>query len=178
MVGQAAIQVVPVELAGLRDHSDLEDGDPSFALECPPGVDVGVVVQLGDDDRISRPQPPPDGPRQVKRQRGHVEPKANLGGGGIEKIGHGLPRIDERRVGLGTGRKTPVRVGIVVNQIIGHGLDHGGGDLCPSGSVEIGDAMTMIHLARARGRPRGSRPSRQRRARAAGRRNVSCRHLQ
>ena len=64
-----------------------------------------------------------------------------------------LPRVRERRVGLGAGRETPVRVGIVVNQVIGHGLDHGGGDLCPARSVEIGDAMTLIDsLERGEGR--------------------------
>ena len=56
MVGQAAIQVVPIKLAGLRDHADLEDGDAPFALERAPGVDIGVMVQLGDDDRIACPE--------------------------------------------------------------------------------------------------------------------------
>ena len=97
MIGQAAIQVIPVELAGLRDHSCLENGDTSFPLERTPGVDIGVMVQLGDDDRIARPQPSPQGPRQVKRQRRHVEPEGDLGGRGIEKVGQGLPRVASAR---------------------------------------------------------------------------------
>ena len=30
-------------------------GDPAIALEGAPGVDVGVVVELGDHDLVTRP---------------------------------------------------------------------------------------------------------------------------
>ena len=35
VIGQAAVEVVPVELARLRDHPHLEDGDAALALERP-----------------------------------------------------------------------------------------------------------------------------------------------
>ena len=144
MVAQTAVQVVPIELAGLRDHPNLEDRDAPLALECPPGIDIGVMVELGDDDRIAWPQPSPEGPRQMKRQCRHVEPKADLGRRGIEKVRHGLPRIRECSVGFGAGGKPPVRVGIVMNKIIDHGLDDRRGDLRPAWSVEVGGRMTMM----------------------------------
>ena len=53
MLAQAAVQVIPVELAGLGDHPGLADDDAALALEGPPGVDVGVMVELGDDDRVA-----------------------------------------------------------------------------------------------------------------------------
>ena len=124
VVGQAAVQVVPVELAGFRDHPDLKDGDTPLALERPPWIDVGVMVQLGDDDRIAGPEPPPKGPCQVKRQRRHVEPEGDLGGRRVEEVGHGLPRMESAASVSALVGKAPVRVRIVVNQIIGHGLDH------------------------------------------------------
>ena len=37
MIVQAAVQVVPVELAGLGDHRDLKDGDAPLALEARQG---------------------------------------------------------------------------------------------------------------------------------------------
>ena len=91
--------------------------------------------------------------RQVERQRGHVGPEGDLGGRGVEKVGQGLPRLRQGRVGLGAGRESPVRVRIVVNKIIGHRLDHGPGDLCPARPVEVGHAMTVMNaLERGEGR--------------------------
>ena len=46
-----------------------------------------------------------------------------------------------------------MRIRIVVNQIIGHGLDDDGGDLRPARPVEIGHAMTVMDpLERGEGR--------------------------
>ena len=95
MIVQATVQVVPIELAGLRNHPDLKDGDAPLALEGAPGIDVGVMVELGDDDRVAVPERSSQGPGQVERERGHVETEGDLGGRGVEKIGEGL-RADAR----------------------------------------------------------------------------------
>ena len=49
-------------------------------------------------------------------------------------------------------------IGIVVDEVIGHRIHHGAGDLGPAGPVEIGHGMTCA-TARVRGSPRGSRRS-------------------
>ena len=85
MIVQAAVQVVPVELAGLGDHLDLEDGDAALPLEGAPGIDVGVMVELGDDDRVSRPS---DRPRARARWNVRVvmlAPKAISSGEALRK---------------------------------------------------------------------------------------------
>ena len=103
------------------------------------------MVELGDDDRIAGAEPTPQGPRQMERQRGHVGAKGDLVGRGIEKVGQGLPRRQNRRVRLLAGRESPVSVGIVVNEVIGHRLDHDPRNLGPARPVEVGDTMAMMH---------------------------------
>ena len=126
---------------------------------------------------IARPQRAPDGPRQMKRERRHVEPKADLRGRRIEEIGHGLSRIGKRGVGLGTGRKTPVRVGIAVKQVIGHGLDHRRGNLRSARPIKIGDLMTIMDASQCR--EDGTDCSVEATENAAvGSWKESCRHLQ
>ena len=147
------MQVIPVEFARLRDHADLKDRDPFFTLERPPGIDIGVVVELGDDDRVAGLQPAPDGPCQVKGQRRHVEAKANLGGRGVQEVRQRASCRGQGGVSLGAGRKPPVRVGIVMKQVVGHGLDHDGRDLGSARPVEIGGRMALVNpLERGEGR--------------------------
>ena len=91
MLVQAAIQIIPVELTGLGNHPGLADGDSPLPLECSPRVDVGVVVQLGHDDRVALSQPSANRPADAKRQRGHVRTEDDLVGHGTEEIGEHLP---------------------------------------------------------------------------------------
>ena len=96
VIGQAAVQVVPVELAGLRDHLHPEHADASLALEGTPGVDVGVMVQLGDDHGIARPERPAQGAGQVEGERRHVGAEGDLVRRGVEEVGEGLRRASDR----------------------------------------------------------------------------------
>ena len=43
---QASIQVIPVKFAGFGDHSHLKNRDAALAFKCPPGIDVGMMIQL------------------------------------------------------------------------------------------------------------------------------------
>jgi hypothetical protein len=83
-------EVVSVELTRLRDHSGDPHGDAPLAGQLPPGIDVGVMVELGYDDLVAGAEPPPQRARQVERQGRHVRPEGDLRGRGVEEIGEGL----------------------------------------------------------------------------------------
>ena len=51
---------------------------PRSRSRAPPGIDVGVMIELGHHDRVVGPEPPPQGPCQMKRQRGHVVAECDL----------------------------------------------------------------------------------------------------
>ena len=115
MIVQASVQVVPVELAGFWNHRHLKNRDAALALECPPGIDVGVMIQLGDDDRVTRPKSTPQGSCQVERQRRSCWGRRQFPQAlAFRKVASDLPRFQHGRVGLGTTRKRPVGVGVVV----------------------------------------------------------------
>ena len=65
-----------------------------------PGIDVGVVVELGHDDLVARAPGAPEGARQVIGERRHVLAERDLGRAAVQEVGQGLARAFEGGVGL------------------------------------------------------------------------------
>ena len=64
---------------------------------------------------------------------------------GVEKVGQRPARAcGQRLVGLDAGRERPVRIGIVVNQVVGHRFDDRTGDLGAARAIEIGNPLSLV----------------------------------
>ena len=73
-----------------------------------------------------------------------------------------------QRVGLFARGIAPVRVGVVIEEIVVHRVDDGARHLRSARAVEVRDGMAVVHRARARESARGClRPSRRRKRRGA-----------
>ena len=144
VLAQGAFEIIPVELTGLGNHPGLANEDPPLFLERSPGVDVGVMIQLGDDDGITRAEPPADRPADPKGQRGHVRAEGDLVGRGSHEIGQHLPCLGQRQVGLRARGEGPVRVRVVMEQVIGHRLDDHPRNLGSTRAVEIRHGKPLV----------------------------------
>ena len=132
-------KAVEVERARGGIHRHRADGQAALPLQGAPGIHVGVVVELGDDDLVPFAPAPAEGARQVEGQRRHVRAEGDLARRRVQEIGQRRARRGESRVGLEARGVAPVGVGVVVEQIVGHGIDHLARDLGPTRPVEIGD---------------------------------------
>ena len=121
-------------------------GQTSLPFEGLPRGDVGVVVQLGYDDLVSRTPPPPQRAGQMEGQGGHVGPKRDFLGLSVQEIGQGSPSRRDHAVGLDAAGVGPVGVGVVMVEVVRHRLYHRPRGLSPPGSVEIGHRLPG-HLA-------------------------------
>ena len=90
------------------------------------------------------PQPRPSARADVERQRRHVVAEGDLRRRRVQEVGQGAPRVVEQLVGLEARRKVPVRVGVVVQQVVGHRVDDPLRDLRAARPVEIGDRRALV----------------------------------
>ena len=102
------------------------------------------MIQFRDHHFIARPPLPADAPRGVKRDRGHVIAKDDFARRGVEQIGERFARLRQGGVGLGAGRIIPVRVGVVVKEIIRNGVGNRPGHLRSSRAVKISDRFSRV----------------------------------
>ncbi len=135
---------VLVQLAGLRAEGDALHRDPSLAGEGAPGVHVRVVVQLRDHHLVAGAPRPAEGAREVEGQGGHVRAEGDLGGSGAQEIGEGGACRGEGGVGLHARGIGPVRVRVVVEQVVAHRRHHGLRHLRPPGAVEVGHRLAFV----------------------------------
>ena len=141
------------------------------------GVHVRVVVELGDDDLVARrPSARPSARARWKVSVVMLAPKAISYGRPPRKSAERFARGRERRVRLVARRVGPVRIGVVVQQVVRHRVDDRLRHLRAAGSVEVGDGQPVVHGARARGSASGW-PRRGRRGRERRRSSSSCLHL-
>ena len=124
-----------------------------------PGIDVGVMVELRDHDRVTVSERSSQRPGQVERERGHIGTEGDLTRRGVEEIREGLPGDRQCSVGLDAGRECPVGIGIMVDEVVRDRIHHGVGDLSPARAVEIGHGIALVQplergevLANRRGR--------------------------
>ena len=137
-------EVLHVELAGLGVEAHGPDLEAALARDAAPGIDVGVVVELGDHDLVARGPALAQRAPEVERERRHVGAERDLGGPAAQEVGERLARGRERGVGLDARRVRPVRVGVVVEQVVADGLHDGSRHLRPAGPVEVGDGRVVV----------------------------------
>jgi hypothetical protein len=70
--------MIPVELARLGNHSNSVHAEISVSRQLSPWIDVRMMIELGDDNLISRVELPAQGARQMEIERRHVCAKHNF----------------------------------------------------------------------------------------------------
>ena len=103
------------------------------------------------------PQVRPEPSREMEGQRRHVGAEGHLARRRAQEIRHRLPRGRQHRVRLATAGIAPVRVGVVVKEILGDGVCHRARDLGAAGPVEVRDGPAGVTPLQRRETPRGSR---------------------
>ena len=96
------------------------------------------MVELGDDDLVARPPAAPEGTGEVEGQRRHVGAEGDLVRRRAEEVGERLAGAGEHRVGLLARGVVPMRVGVVLVEVLGHRLDDRPRHLGAAGAVEVG----------------------------------------
>src|SRR5207248_8166350 len=109
-----------------------------------PGRDIRVVIQFRDDDFIAPVKLWCERTRQMKGERRHVRAKRNLIWMSIEKIGEGLPRIHNGSVCFLARRISPMRVGVVMIEILNHRFGHHARDLRTARPIEVGHSVIGV----------------------------------
>ena len=103
-----------------------------------------MVVELGDDYDVPLPPFAPERTAEVEGERGHVGAEHDLFGRAPDPVGERATRLENGVVGFLAGRERPVRVGIVIQEVVGHRLRHLARDLRAAGTVEIGDREPVV----------------------------------
>ena len=148
---ERALERVPLQLAGRGGHRHGANRQASIARDRAPRIDVAVMIQLGDDHLVARLPVARQGPAQVKRQRRHVRAEGHLFGRRAEKISQRTARVRDRGVRLLARGVGPVRVRVVMEEVVAHPVDDDGRDLGAAWPVEVGHGMAAV-LAAERGK--------------------------
>jgi hypothetical protein len=138
------LECSPLELPCRHVERNRTDDESRVARHLPPRVDIRVVIELGDDDLVARLPGAGQGARQVEGERGHVGAKGNLVGRRAEEVAEGGARRGEHRVGFFAGRVRPVRVGVVVQEVVAHGVGNRRRHLRAAGAIEVGHRQTVV----------------------------------
>ena len=141
---EGALERVPVQLAGRGVHRHGADRQAPIAGDRPPRIDVAVMIQLGDDYLVARLPLARQGPAQVERQRRHVRAEGHLLGRRVEKISQRTARGGDGCVRLLTRGIGPVRVGVVMEEVVSHAVGDDGRDLGAAWSVEVRHGMAAV----------------------------------
>src|SRR5262249_18771418 len=96
-----------------------------------------MMIEFGNDDLVAGNVSAAERSRDVKSDRRHVGAERDFIRFEIEKVCERLARIGDQLVGLGAGRISPMRIGIMVEKVITHCFDDLAGDLSSSGTIEI-----------------------------------------
>ena len=148
------LEIVPVERARPGVHANDAERDAALARKRLPWRDVGVMIKLCDDDLVARRERATERARDVEGERRRIRAEDYFVGSRAEKVCHALARLLDYTVGLRARRIGPVRVGVVMIEIVAHGLDHAARDLRAAGAVEVGDREAfMLALKRGKVRP-------------------------
>ena len=138
-------QIVEVEGSRPGIKADRSNLRAAILRHLAPGIDVRVVIELGDYDLVSGLQVTPDRSRNMMRERRHVRAERDLSRVRIQKIGECLARAREHRISLGARRIRPFGVGVVVVQVVEHGFAYLTRDLSTPRPVEVRNLMAVVN---------------------------------
>ena len=119
---QQALEDVPGERAGRGVDGHLAH-DHAAILQREPGAAVGLVVELGDEDLVALLHVVHQAVSQQEVERRGVGSEGHLVPIATEEVGEGVAGVGQHVVGLDGGREVPVGVRVVVDEIVGHGVD-------------------------------------------------------
>ncbi len=133
------LQRLDVERAvGRVDRRDPDDEAPVLR-RAEPRADVGVVVELGDDDLVAGLERAPERVGEQEVERRHVGAEGDLARLGSDQLGRRLVRVGEQRVGLARAGERTSRVRVRALEVGRHRFDHRARHLRAAGPVEVGD---------------------------------------
>ena len=82
-------KVVPIELSRFRNHFHDADGRFRVLFQRAPRRDIGVMIQLGDDDFVALLIVAAQRAGEMEGQRRHVRAESDLVRRSVQKIGEG-----------------------------------------------------------------------------------------
>jgi hypothetical protein len=132
------LDVAGVERA-VRPDRRLAHHEPVVLGHADPGRDVGVVVELGDDDLVAAAQGAGHGVGEQEVERRHVRSEGDLLRGAAGERGGGGPSGGDDLGRLTRGRERAAVIGHPVLQVRPHRRDHHVRDLGAAWAVEVGD---------------------------------------
>ncbi len=86
----------------------------------------------------------------MERERGHVRPESNFGRGRVQKFRKNLARVLESSIRFRARWISPMRVCVVVIEVVAHLFDDVPGHLSSSGTIEIGDPVAVVYPFKSR----------------------------
>src|SRR5688572_24730366 len=137
-------EIIPVELARLRNHFHHANTEIPILRELHPRIDVRMMVELGNYDLIAGRELSPKRSRDVKRERSHVRAENDLVGRRIQKLSERLARECESSIRLDARWVRPFGVRVVVIQVVDDGVTHAPRHLRSSRPIEIGDSVAAL----------------------------------
>ena len=131
-----------VERGGVQ--RDGAHDEPALLRDGAPGRDVGVMIEFGDHDLVAGLPIAREAAREMEGDGRHVVAERHVGGRRVEEVGKGGAGVVKQRVGLGARGIGPVGVGVVMQQVVGHGVGDLLRHLGAPGAVEIGDVVLPL----------------------------------
>ena len=136
-LSEKAFEVVKSECAVRRIDIQVADRRAGVGRCQHSRRDIGVVIQSGHDDLISRPPGSCERSAERERQARHVLAEHDfIGVVGSEQIGNGAMCFLNEGSDLSTGGKQSAFIGISMREAIGHGINHDLRHLASAGFVE------------------------------------------
>jgi hypothetical protein len=102
------------------------------------------VIELGNDDLVTGAPTAAQAACKVEGQRRHVRTKRDLRGGRAEEIAQRSPGSGYGGVGLFARWVGPVRIGVMMEEVIFHRCNDRARHLGSTGSIEIGHRMVVV----------------------------------
>ena len=137
-------EVLVVEGEGFGIYADPAHHRPVLPGSDEPGVHVGAVVELGDDDLRALVPFSGEGAGDGEGQGGHVGPEGYLVGCGAEKVCRGLAGIGQDLLRLRARRKDAMEVSPAALHVAGDRVDGLPGHLRAAWSVEVDYTAAIV----------------------------------
>ena len=128
-------QVLQIERAIFFANVHLPNDD-AFLFQRAPRRHVCVMVQRRHHDFVARFQLSRDGPRQRKRNRGHVLPEHHFVRFAVEEIRHGSARCRNHRVIAPARLECAAGICVRIHVVVLNSFDHLLWHLCPRRPIE------------------------------------------
>ncbi|MNM45478.1 hypothetical protein D3C81_564020 [compost metagenome] len=122
-------------------------GDLLVICRLLPAGDIGVVIQLGNDDFVPGLPTTANDAAEVERQRGHVHAKNDIiGRGCIQEGAHRFPCMIHHLGCFMAGKIMSAQIGVIFPQVVGHFLQHPLRNLRTARPIEKDNGFVIMAL--------------------------------